>query len=473
MQAKAMPRTILVCALTIIALLAPPAVVAQTAALSLHGVVTDPSGAVVPGALVQLRGPSGESRQYTGSGGEYTFAKLAPGTYTARVIAKGFTLLQRTGVNLSTSTALDFQLTIQAESQVVDVEDTAKSSVSVDPGSNSGALVLGQKELAALSDDPDELSDELQAMAGPGAGPNGGQIYIDGFTGGNLPPKSSIREVRINSNPFAPEYDRPGFGRIEIFTKPGTDTIRGQAFFQFNNQDFNSRSPLLDSALPEYQQQFFGFNISGPIIKQKASFTFDFDRRMIDENAFILATTLDSSFNPQTVNQAVVTPQTRMNISPRFDYAVNGTNTLTVRYQNTGIELDKEGVGGYSLASQAYNQKNSENTLQATETAILNTHAINETRFQYMRSNLSDVANNTSPAINVQDAFVTGGAQIGNSGTLNNEWELTNTTSYNHGAHTYKWGARLRQYFLTDTSYNNFGGTFTFQGGEGPGAGRR
>ena len=61
------------------------------------------------------------------------------------------------------------------------------------------------KELAALSDDPDELSQELQAMAGPGAGSSGGQIYIDGFTGGNLPPKSSIREVRINANPFSPD----------------------------------------------------------------------------------------------------------------------------------------------------------------------------------------------------------------------------------------------------------------------------
>ena len=103
---------------------------------------------------------------------------------------------------------------------------------STDPTSNGTALVLGEKELAALSDDPDELSDELQAMAGPGGGPNGGQIYVDGFTGGNMPPKSSIREVRINSNPYSTEYDRPGFGRIEIFTKPGSDKIRGQLFFQ-------------------------------------------------------------------------------------------------------------------------------------------------------------------------------------------------------------------------------------------------
>ena len=142
---------------------------------------------------------------------------------------------------------LDAQLTIQADTQVLNVDDEA-NSVSADPTSNGSALVLREKELAALSDDPDELSQQLQAMAGPGAGPNGGQIYIDGFTGGNLPNKSSIREVRINSNPFSPEYERPGFGRIEILTKPGTDTLHGQAFGQFNNEMLNSRSPLLTTS---------------------------------------------------------------------------------------------------------------------------------------------------------------------------------------------------------------------------------
>src|SRR5581483_11344794 len=156
-----------------------------------------------------------------------------------------------------------------------------------------------------------------QAMAGPGAGPNGADVYIDGFSGGNLPPKSSIREVRINSNPFAAEFDRPGFGRIEIFTKPGTDNLHGQAFFQFNNQLFNTRSPLLaQSSLPPYKQEFFGVSIGGPIARNKASFTFDGERRAIDENAFIYATTLDSSLQPQTINQALVTPQTRTSFGP-------------------------------------------------------------------------------------------------------------------------------------------------------------
>ena len=97
-------------------------------------------------------------------------------------------------------------------------------------------------DLDSLPDDPDDLAAALQALAGPSAGPNGGQIFIDGFTGGRLPPRSAIREVRINSNPFSAEYDRLGFGRIEILTRPGSDRYRGQASFNFNDDALNSRT---------------------------------------------------------------------------------------------------------------------------------------------------------------------------------------------------------------------------------------
>src|ERR1017187_1717239 len=262
---------------------------------SLTGVVTDPSGALVPGTLIQLRGPGGEQRKATDGSGRYSFLSLRPGKYLVRVIAKGFTVAQKPDLEITAPVVFDVQLTIQAEAQVLNVEDEA-NKVNADPGSNGGALIRREKELATLSDDPDELSKQLQALAGPGGGPNGGQIYIDGFTGGQMPPKSSIREIRINSNPFSPEYDKPGFGRIEIFTKPGTDAIRGQIFFQYNNQALNSRSPLLtQTTLPPYDQRFFGGSVSGPLKKNKASYGLDVDQRNITENAFVLATTLDSN----------------------------------------------------------------------------------------------------------------------------------------------------------------------------------
>ena len=435
---------------------------------ALRGTITDPSGASVPGALVQLRGPGPELRATTDISGQYAFVSIRPGKYRLRVIAKGFSVTERRDLEITGPLTLDLQLTIQAGTQVVNVEDEA-NRVSADPASSGAALVLRQKELAALSDDPDELLQQLQAMAGPAAGPNGGQIYIDGFTGGNLPAKSSIQEVRINSNPFSPEYDRPGFGRIEILTKPGSDTIRGQAFFQFNDESLNSRSPLLaQSSRPPYANKFFGFNISGPIKRQKASFGLDFERRNIDENAFILATTLDNNLNPRQVNQGVVTPQRRTNISPRIDYSINPNHRLVVRYQDTRIDLRNQGVGNYGLSSRAYRQTESERTLQATGTSILGAAAINETRFQMMRTETSKLGDNSTPAVNVQGAFEGGGSQVGASGSVSNRWELANISTLTRSGHTVKWGGRLRQSLLDDTSKDNFGGTFSFFGGSGP-----
>lgn len=470
-----MRRVFVIC---VFSLLASSMLQAQPAAgASLHGTITDPSGALVPEALVQLRGPGGEQRRTTDSSGQYSFPSLANGKYNVRVIAKGFTVGQKQNVELNGPTVFDYQLTIEATSQVVNVEDEAnKTAVNTDPSSNGGALVLGQKELQALSDDPDELSQQLQAMAGPGAGPEGGQIYIDGFTGSNLPPKSSIREVRINSNPFSPEYDRPGFGRIEIFTRPGTNDLHGQVFFQYNDQYFNTRSPLYvqSSSLPPYKNLFFGGNLSGPIKKNKASFTLDFERRDITENAFILATDLNASLVPQTINQALLTPQTRTTISPRMDYAINPSNTLVVRYQNVRIGLDNQlGPSGqstgstFNLPSTAYNQTTTEQDVQATETAVISPTLINEVRFQYMRttSAYSDVGD--SPSISVLDAFTSGSATVGASNNHTNKWELSNMTTLTHGTHTIKWGGRLRQSFNNDVAATNFNGTFTFLGGQG------
>ncbi len=198
-------------------------------------------------------------------------------------------------VTAGQATTLDISLQIAAEAQQVSVSDQAAGQLSVDASSNVGALVLKNEDLDALPDDPDDLQADLEALAGPAAGPNGAQFFVDGFSGGQLPPKSSIREIRINSNPFSSEFDRPGFGRIEILTKPGTDSFHGSAFANYGDRIFDTRNPFLATE-PGYNSKMLGLNLSGPINK-KASFFLDFNRRQIDENSLIKAQVLDSNFN--------------------------------------------------------------------------------------------------------------------------------------------------------------------------------
>ncbi len=430
---------------------------------SLKGTVTDPSGASVPEAVVTLKKvPGGQQRARTDAQGAYSFPNLGAGTYELTVTRPGFAVSRSTGLNVSGAALMDVKLEIAGEAQAVTVEDN-NNSVSTDPTQNVGAIVLKGEDLESLSDDPDQLASDLQALAGPAAGPNGGQIFIDGFSGGQLPAKANIREIRINSNPFSAEYDRLGFGRIEIFTRPGTDKFRGQAMFGFSDNAMNARNPFV-ATKPDFQSKIFDFNLSGPLTAKKASFNINLERRAIDEASVINATLLDASLTPYRLQQAVPSPNTRWNISPRIDYAINDKNTLTARYSYNKSDDQNNGVGNFALFSRAFNTFSDGHTLQLTETAILSAKAINEFRLQMFKRESGNNGDNSVPSINVPEAFQGGGANVGNSRSNTTNWELSNVASFTSGKHSWKVGGRVRISDLSDLSPNNFGGSFTYAG---------
>ena len=181
--------------LLLAAFLAVSCALGQTASTgSIRGVMTDDSGAIIPAAKVAISGNGVNRTVQTQSDGSYTVVGLPPGQYRVRVSFPGFANFDKTIAVTSNATAnLPIQMNVKAEKQEITVADTSTTTVSVEPDNNATALVLRGEDLAALPDDPDDLADALQALAGPGAGPNGGSIYIDGFSGGNLPPKESIR----------------------------------------------------------------------------------------------------------------------------------------------------------------------------------------------------------------------------------------------------------------------------------------
>jgi hypothetical protein len=432
---------------------------------TLKGQVSDEFGGVIVGATVVAIDQNGvEKTTPTNGDGNFVLNGLVPGKYAVRVTATGFAKYENAEVELiaGRSQQLNVTLKVTIEQQKVTVSADS-AGVNTDPENNVGATVLKGSDLESLPDDPDDLAAALQALAGPGAGPNGGQIFIDGFSGGRLPPLSSIREIRINSNPFSAEYDRPGQGRIEILTRPGTDRFRGQASFNFNNQNLNSRNPFA-STRPPYSSRQYGGNLSGPITKKKASFFLDFEKRDINDQAIINATVLDPGLNIVTLSGSVPIPNRRTEFSPRIDYQLNANNTLVARYEYEHSS-SITGVGGFSLASRKYSAFSTQQTARITETAILNKRTVNETRFQFNHQTSGDTANNSIPTNSVQDAFTGGGSQIGLTSNQQNRWELTNNTSLALGSHTVRFGGRLRGTHITSFSPQNFGGTWTFSGG--------
>lgn len=437
---------------------------AQQSPGSLHGKVTDPSGAVIPNAVVTAVSPSGaKSSTTTNHQGTYEIKGLSAGSYTVTTTAKGFSVSNEQNVAIAAGQVLQFDigLEIAVHNEKVEVQESL-TNIGTSTSQNASAIVLQGKDLEALSDDPDQLQQELEALAGPSAGPSGGQIYIDGFTGGQLPPKSSIREIRINQDPFSAQYDKLGYGRIEIFTKPGTDQYHGQAFIDGNDSAFNSLTPFT-SNVPPYHSELYNASVGGPLSK-KASFFFNLEGRNINDSNVINATVLNpTTFLPQQQIDAIANPRSRFNISPRVDYQLTPNNILTARYQYFRNRESNEGIGQFSLPSQAYDSSEDEHTFQISDTQILSTNVVNETRFQYVRdSNSQSLQQPFAPTTMVLGAFINGGNSSGTPSDTENRYELENYTSMVHGAHLIKFGGRLRVTNDGSSSNSNFNGVFTF-----------
>jgi hypothetical protein len=462
---KCLCFTIAVFALAFCATLAAAQAISPSPSGSLKGKVADPSGAVIPHATVTATSADGKkSTVQTNDQGQYEIKGLAPGNYTVAASADGFTTDTEQNVSVAAGQAqqFDFALSVAAQEEKVQVEAEG-ATVGVNPAENASAIIIKGADLEALSDDPDELQDELQALAGPSAGPNGGQIYIDGFTGGQIPPKASIREIRINQNPFSAQYDTLGYGRIEIFTKPGTNKFHGQVLADGNDSAFNSIWSPVEVAQPPYHSELFNGSLSGPISKN-ASFFLDAERRNIAEVSIVDATVLNSAFAEVPLNQAISSPETRTNVSPRVDLQLSKNNTLMVRYQFTRNTESNQGVSEFSIyPDQAYNLTDTEQTLQLSDTQVISANVINETRFQYIRDN-----NNQSPLIAptlttaVLGAFTNGGNNVGTVLDYENHYELQNYTSIAHGKHFIKFGTRVRATTDSNQSQTDFSGMYTF-----------
>jgi hypothetical protein len=436
-------------------------VFAQTGG-SVRGRVLDIAGAVVVGATVTLIGAdNSEKTVQTDGSGEFDFTNLAAGRYTVRASAPGFSLYENREIEIAANrrTSLDIELTVALEETQVTV--AAETPINTDPEANASALVLKEQEIEALPDDEEELAAALQALAGPAAGPNGGEIFIDGFSGGKLPPRDTIREIRVNQNPFSSEYDRVGFGRIEILTKPGTDKFRGEAEFEFEDESFNSRNPFASNRAP-FQVREFSANVGVPLIKKRASFFLDFELSDTDNNALINALVLDPNLNVVPFQQAVLAPSSEFEFSPRIDFQINENNTLVVRYEYERETEENSGLGGFDLLSRAFNTRDTEHSFRLTETAIINPKIINEARFQYIRRRSFEESENDSPTVRVLDAFTSGGAGFGSAFSSEDRFEAQNYTSFLLGKHSLKVGTRLRHNRLLNSSPNNFAGTFTF-----------
>ena len=228
-------------------------------------VVKDPSGAVVPGALVQVKGAEERTAAVTRTDiasdgqGVATATGLTPGRYALEVSFPGFETLTVPDVRVRAGdNRRDAVLKIEKLDETVSV-GRDKATVASDPNNDRFNTVLSKDQINALPDDPDEMERVLKEMAGPGA-----TIRVDGFRGGKLPPKSQIRSIRFSRDVYAAENHMAGMVFVDIVTQPGLGPLRGSMDFLFRDDSLNARNAFHAEKGPEQTQQYT-FNLSGTL----------------------------------------------------------------------------------------------------------------------------------------------------------------------------------------------------------------
>lgn len=423
------------------------------------GTVADPTGAVIPEARVTVThdGDVPVSATTDATGG-FTVSGLAPGTYDVEAEAPGFQAATMTHLTVTAGKALRVTLTLAIETDQQQVV-VSSSSADTSPDSNGGATVLKGDDLRALSDDPNEFQTELEAIAGADA-ETGTQFYVDGFSGGSLPPKSAIKAIHINQNPYSAQYDSLGYGRIEIETKPGADKLHGDFWMQGNDSPWNAPNPFVSSQPPYYSYQY-NADLNGPINKQSSYLAAVYQQQGVND-AIVNAIVLDQNFNAAPFTQAISSPASSLELAPRVDLQWGKVQTLSLRYQLSRTTQTNAGVGQFALASQGYNSNNTEQVLQLSDSQTYGAKVLNETRFQYIRDRNNQTPQSAAPTLAVQGAFTGGGNNVGINDDKQDHYEFQDYVHIALGPHDLNFGGRLRAVRDSNFSTANFNGQYTF-----------
>jgi hypothetical protein len=424
---------------------------AQTKSGSLEVVVTDPSGALIHNARVQLvKDGKAESATQTNARGEARLGRIAPGRYQLRVEAVGFKARDidiqdvRAGSNRT-------EVTLEIDPIQVDVEVSEEARTrNSDPNGPAFTNVLTAEQIAQLPDDPEEFENAINQLAGPGA-----QMRVNGFRGGKLPPKSQIREIRFRLNPYAAENHDAGFGFVDIITKPGVNSWHGSANFGFRDESLAGRQAFAKVRGPE-QQRRFGLSLDGPLWKDHTSLFLN-----IDGSDFFDAKTIVATVPTGPFSDLAFRPSRRLNFDARVEHALSKTHTSRLQYQRNAVRQKNLGVGDFDLSARGFSQNQTEHIFRLADSGVFGKKFFNEARFQARWQQIEAESNTTGQTILVPGSFNSGSAQRSGSRRLQ-EFEFADNVDYALKNHGIRFGVQAEAGRYRSNDSVNALGTFQF-----------
>ncbi|HEX7419649.1 MAG TPA: carboxypeptidase regulatory-like domain-containing protein [Thermoanaerobaculia bacterium] len=425
------------------------------AQVTVTGTVVDPSNAAVAGATVNL----GAQNTLTDSLGRFRIEGVPTGRNTIDVKAASFTpLRQRVDVTPSMQ-PLVLHLALAALQESVEVNAADDVRPVLDPSANLDTTTLSGESLEQLPVFDQDIIGALTPFLDPAAVATGGTtIIVDGVEMKSAGvPKSAIDQIVVNDDPYSAESNRPGRGRIEITTKPGSGDVRGSINFTFRNSALAARNYFSPVKPPERRLAGEGM-LTGPIGRDaNSSFMLTFSQQ--DDDAVSVVHALMPS---GVVDENVAAPSARTELMARVthDYSEKHRASLQVNWKR--FTIDEQGVGGVVLPQAGVNAVEQEKDLFFSLRSLLTPERMNQFQLTLEFDHEPTTSRSSAPGLIVRDAFVSGGAQATilrteSGGKLNDVFTIS------HGKHIFKAGVQipnLNRRVWTDQT--NQGGTFSF-----------
>jgi hypothetical protein len=434
-----------------------PAAAAASGLLTVD--VSDPSGAKVPRAAVHLQGPSLTRDLTTDKAGRFSL-QLPIGDYDLTVLSPGFApFLDHVHIAAAAEPlhlAVSLAIASVVERITVPIAGTGTSA-----DDNASALVFQGADLQTFSDDDATFRNEILALAG-GDASRPPLIFINGFSGGRFPPKSSVLSIRINRNRYSAAYEGLSFGSVQIDTKPGGEQLHGQLTVNATDNVFNAQNPYISTVEPPYYLLNLDGNVSGSFDK-KTSFFLSGVRNNQQNNAALNAVTLNTANQQVPYAAAVRDPQLTSTFGLRLDRQFTANNSLFGRYEFNQLTQTNGGLTApLTLASQAFNSGITTQTLQLGDTQIVSPHLVVESRFQYVRTRQQQNAVASAPTLLIEGGFNGGSNPSQSLRDDQDRFEFQDTLSIDRGAHYLRFGARYRLQRDANLSTANYNGQWTF-----------
>ncbi|HEX2331299.1 MAG TPA: TonB-dependent receptor [Candidatus Angelobacter sp.] len=464
-----------------------PAFAQSASTATIVGQVTDPQGAVVPGAKVTATNQdTGLGRTVTTTGsGNYTIPNLPPGKYTIRVEAKGFSpgTLKDITLVLGEQRDLGVKLGIAGAAESVEVTTTAPLIETTKTDVSSSITNLDMERLPTLGGAGGTANDYAQLaltapgvkadtsglttdLIAPGSINNRGNLYnVDGANitdqlvsgrDGLGAAVDEVQEFQVITNNYNAEYGQASGLVMNVVTKSGTNGVHGEGHMYFRGRNLSASDPFYnlgiigDSRCPTpdsldgcprapFHRKEGGFTVGGPFIKNKLFWFGAFENSR--QGVPLTLTPFGGSVTVQSPNNNLL-------YSGKVDYKLSQNNTITARYAvdrfrssnvivQTGLNVSPD-----DLTSSTINNASLNTGWVSTITPTL----VNEARFVFFRF-VSTTADNTSaPGIIHPDGTQTGADFCCPQGGLQKRYQFIDNLTWTHGKHTMKYGFNISYY---------------------------